>query len=106
MTSRWRRARTTDTVLKAVHRPSATLEVVGAAARHILGEHFSTVAPLRFGDYVAKIGFALSSKNFRDLTGESVDLEADYNALQPLSQRFFSQPGGCLGGEGAACTGP
>ncbi len=43
-------ARATNAVLKAVHLPSATLEGIGAAATHILGESFSTVAPLRYGD--------------------------------------------------------
>ncbi|RXH56131.1 catalase family protein [Granulicella sibirica] len=82
-------ARATNAVLKAVHLPSATLEGIGAPATHILGESFSTVAPLRYGNYVAKIGFAPSSESLKKLTGESVDLGADYNALQELIEIFF-----------------
>ncbi len=82
-------ARATNTVLKAVHLPSATLEGIGAAATHILGESFSTVAPVRYGDYVAKIGIAPGSANLARLTGAAVDLGADYNALQELIQTFF-----------------
>ena len=82
-------ARATNAVLKAVHLPSATLEGIGAAATHILGESFSTVAPLRYGAYVAKIGFAPGSENLKRLTGETVDLSADYNALEELIKQFF-----------------
>ena len=82
-------ARTANAVLKAVHMPSATLEGIGEAATHILGESFSTVAPLRFGEYVAKVGFAPGSDNLKELTGRSVDLGEDYNALEELFFRFF-----------------
>ena len=84
-------ARATNAVLTAIHLPSATLEGVGAAATHILGESFSTVAPLRYGDFVAKIGFAPGSENLKKLTGEPIDLNADYNALEELIKRFFRQ---------------
>ncbi len=82
-------ARATNAVLKTVHLPSATLEGIGAAATHILGESFSTVAPLRYGAYVAKIGFAPGSENLKRLTGQAVDLSADYNALEELIKQFF-----------------
>ena len=82
-------ARATNAVLKSVHLPSATLEGIGEASTHILGESFSTVAPLRFGNYVAKIGFAPGSENLKELTGKSVDLGADYNALEELIKKFF-----------------
>ena len=84
-------ARVTNAVLKAVHLPSATLEGIGAPATHILGESFSTVAPLRFGEYVAKIGVAPGSDNLKELTGKSIDLGQDYNALEKLIQKFFHQ---------------
>lgn len=82
-------ARAANSVLKAVHLQSATLEGIGEASTHILGESFSTVAPVRYGDYVAKIGFAPGSENLKKLTGESVDLSEDYNALQELIKKFF-----------------
>ncbi len=84
-----RAARATNAVLKAVHLPSATLEGIGAAATHILGESFSTVAPVRYGNHVAKIGIAPGSANLTRLTGEAVELGADYNALEELIQKFF-----------------
>ncbi|MGI4829470.1 MAG: catalase family protein [Janthinobacterium lividum] len=82
-------ARATNAVLKAVHLQSATLEGIGASATHILGESFSTVAPLRYGKYVAKVGFAPGSENLKQLTGKGVDLGSNYNALQELIKSFF-----------------
>ena len=82
-------ARAANAVLKAVHLPSATLEGIGASAVHPLGESFSTVAPVRYGDYVAKIGFAPASENLKALVGKSIDLHEDYNALQLEIWKFF-----------------
>lgn len=82
-------ARATNAVLKAIHLPSATLEGIGAASVHPLGESFSTIAPVRYGDYVAKIGFAPASENLKALVGKSIDLHEDYNALQLEISRFF-----------------
>ena len=81
-------AQAANAVLKTVHLPSATLEGFGAPATHILGESFSTVAPLRYGGYVAKIGFAPASENLRKLTGEHADL-SEYNALEEMIKKFF-----------------
>ncbi len=82
-------ARATNAVLKAVHLPSATLEGIGAPATHILGETFTTVAPIRYGDYVSKLAVVPYSENLTKLTGTSIDLGADYNALELLIQKFF-----------------
>ncbi len=87
-------ARATNAVLKAVHLPSATLEGMGAAAVHPLGESFSTVSPLRFGDYIAKIGFAPGSEELKELTGKGIDLSEDYNALELEIKKFFRHEGG------------
>ncbi len=87
-------ARATNAVLKAVHLPSATLEGIGAAAVHPLGESFSTVAPVRFGKYIAKIGFAPGSENLQALTGKGIDLNEEYNALELEIKKFFRHEGG------------
>ena len=82
-------AQATNAVLKAIHLPSATLEGIGAPATHILGESFSTVAPLRYGAYIAKIGIAPASENLKELTGKHIDLGVDYNALEELIKKCF-----------------
>ncbi len=87
-------ARAANAVLKAVHLPSSTLEGIGEAATHILGESFSTVSPIRYGSYVAKVGFAPASDNLKQLTGKGVDLGKDYNALELLIKEFFENQTG------------
>ncbi len=82
-------ARAANTALKAVHLPSATLEGIGASATHMLGETFTTVSPLRYGRYVAKLAFMPGSDSLRKLTGQAIDLGADYNALAELIKHFF-----------------
>jgi catalase len=87
-------ARATNAVLKSVNLGSMALEGLGAPATHILGESFTSVAPLRYGAYVAKVGFAPASENLKALTGASVDLEADYNALEEAVKKFFRKETG------------
>ena len=82
-------ARAINATIGVVGLHSATLEGVGAPAVHILGESFTTVSPIRYGSYVAKVGFAPASESLRKLTSESVDLGEDYNALEELIKKFF-----------------
>ncbi len=82
-------ARATNAVLGVVGLHSGTLDNIGSPAVHILGESFTTIAPLRFGNYVAKIGFAPGSESLRKLTGKSIDLGDGYNALEDLIKQFF-----------------
>ncbi len=87
-------ARATNAVIGLVGLHSGQLEGLGAPATHPLGESFSTVAPLRYGQYVAKIGFAPASENLAKLKGESISIEGDYNALEELIKKFFRQETG------------
>jgi catalase len=82
-------ARAINATIGVVGLHSATLEGVGAPAVHILGESFTTVAPLRYGKYVGKIGIAPSSESLKRLKDEAVNLDADYNALAELIYKFF-----------------
>lgn len=83
-------ARATNAAIGVVGLHSAALEGVGAAATHPLGESFSTVAPLRYGNYVAKIGFAPGNEELKSLTGKSIDLGESYNALRDEIRAFFA----------------
>jgi catalase len=87
-------ARATNAAIGLVGAHSATLEGVGAPATHPLGESFTTVAPLRFGDYVAKIGFAPESDNLKQLSGKSIDLDEGYNPLRDAIREFFTSETG------------
>jgi hypothetical protein len=56
---------------------------------YTLGETFYSAAPLRFGDYVAKISIAPSSASVRALTGKTVSADAGPNAHSQAVVDFF-----------------
>lgn len=82
-------ARGTNAALRAVGIHSGTLDQLGHPYNHPLGETFSTVAPLRYGDYVAKIAIAPSSNNLKELTGKYVDAGHGFNPLEDAIREFF-----------------
>lgn len=83
-------AREANQALRAVHLQSATLDNVGYPAIHPLGESYSTVSPLRYGEYVAKVAFVPASPSLTELTGKHIDLGEGYNPLRDLIRTFFS----------------
>jgi hypothetical protein len=56
---------------------------------YTLGETFYSAAPLRFGDYVAKISVGPSSASVRALTGKTVSADAGPNAHSQAVVDFF-----------------
>jgi len=56
-------ARSTNTILSAIGIHSGSLDNIGHRYTHILGETFYTIAPIRYGDYVAKLALVPSSDN-------------------------------------------
>ena len=83
-------AREANQALRAVHLHSAPLDNIGFPAIHPLGESFSTIAPLRYGDYIAKIAFVPASTSLTELSGKHIDLGEGYNPLRDLIRAFFS----------------
>jgi len=59
---------------------------------HILGETYTTLGALRYGDYVAKIGLAPLSDNVKVLAGQEVDL-SEPGAYRDLVVEFFRTQG-------------
>ncbi len=82
--------RGTNAVFSAVGIHSGALDALGHAYTHILGETFSTVAPLRYGDYVAKLAIAPSSGNLKELAGKHIHAGEGFNALENLVKSFFA----------------
>ena len=82
-------ARLAEQVLEAVGTESAALMGFGHPETHILGETFSSVAPLRYGKYVAKIEFEPSSDNLKSLTHKKLDHSSDYSAIRDAVVKFF-----------------
>ncbi|MGC4963514.1 catalase family protein [Gordonia sp. DT101] len=62
---------------------------------HILGDTFYSSAPLRYGEYVARMAFVPSSPEVHALAGMPVDDGTGVNAFQDMVVDFFS----CHGAE-------
>ncbi|MEU4707740.1 catalase family protein [Nocardia salmonicida] len=106
MPTAWALARLPDTALRAGSDLVAALNthvlrrigrsvppnlgVFVAPNTHILGETFFTSAPLRFGDYVAKLLYVPVSPEVVALQGQPVDPDAGVNAHQDLIVDFFA----------------
>lgn len=68
---------------------SGALDNLGHPYTHILGESFSSIAPIRYGGYVAKIAVVPSSDNLRALTGRHIDESHGFNPLEEAVREFF-----------------
>ena len=60
--------------------------------RHILGETYTTLGAIRYGDYVAKIGLAPLSDNVKALAGKDVDV-SEPGAYRDMVVDFFRTQG-------------
>ncbi|MDO7873477.1 catalase family protein [Hymenobacter sp. ASUV-10] len=60
--------------------------------RHILGETYTTLGALRFGDYVAKVGIAPLSDNLKAIAGKEVDV-SEPGAYRDMVVEFFRTQG-------------
>ncbi len=67
-----------------------TLLVFVKPNTHILGDRFYTSAPLRYGDYIAKMAYVPSSPEVAALTETSMDANTDVNACALMVSDFFS----------------
>jgi hypothetical protein len=77
-------------VLKRVHKSlPAALELFSEANTHILGLTFYSSAPLRWGDYVAKVCYTPLSKSVKVLAGQPVPAGAGKNAFRDMVVELF-----------------
>jgi hypothetical protein len=65
----------------------------GQPLTHPLGDSFYTQAPLRYGDYVAKIAVVPVSAELRALKGKPVDVRGRPNGLREAMIAFFEEHG-------------
>ncbi len=84
-------ARGANVAFNAIGVHSGTLDSLGHPYTHILGETYSTVAPLRYGDYIAKLAIVPASQNLTELSGAHIDAGEGFNALQVLIKEFFEE---------------
>ncbi len=81
--------------LKTVGVESPTVTNMGGQPlTHPLGEHFYSQAPLRYGDYVAKVMVAPVSPNLAALKDKPLDLRDNPNRLRQAAIDALAQDGG------------
>ena len=85
----------TEKVIESFGSTSGAVRALGGEpAHHPLGETFYTQAPLRYGDYIAKISVAPASDNLKDLTGARIDIDHHPFAIREAMIDYFAIHGG------------
>lgn len=84
-----------ETVVEAVGGESATLKSLGGRPEtHILGETFYSQAPIRYGDYIAKVAVAPVAPELTALTNAPLNVNGKPDGLRDAVRRFFqTKPG-------------
>jgi hypothetical protein len=83
-------AQVAESALELVGTESAALKGFGHPPTHPLGETFSTVTPIRFGQFVAKLALVPVSQNLTQLTGKPLPHAHNWNALKDAIVAFFA----------------
>lgn len=84
-----------ESLVESVGGESATLKSLGGHPQtHILGETFTTVVPILYGPYYAKLAIVPVSTSLTALTDLKVDLKDDPDGLRHAVEAFFRQSGG------------
>ncbi|TZG27632.1 catalase family protein [Sphingomonas montanisoli] len=87
--------RTLEKGVEAVGGESGFLEQLGGHRHtHPLGETFFSQAPIRYGDYIAKLGLFPLSPNFTALADEEIDIDGRDNALREEIGSTLARDGG------------
>jgi hypothetical protein len=82
-------------VVEAFGGQSATLQALGGHPEtHILGDSFFSQVPIRYGDYIAKVGVFPSSPRLTALTDAPLDVNGRPDGLRDSVVAFFAANGG------------
>jgi catalase len=97
-------ARIAEQALELFGKESAALKGFGHPETQLLGETFSTVAPLRFGDYIAKIALVPAFENLKALTGKHLEHAGDFSAIRDAVVKFFASETAVWDVQAQLCT--
>ena len=98
--------RVTETAIEALGGESPKIKSLGGYPEiHVLGESFFSQVPIRYGDYIAKVGVFPVSPELKALTDTPLDLNHDPNALRAAVRDFFTAHGGTWELRVQLCTG-
>jgi hypothetical protein len=85
--------------------PNTTVATLGGQPEtHILGETFYSQAPLRFGDFIAKISVAPTSPELKALAQAPLNVNGVPNGLREAVLDFFGKNGGVWEVRAQLCT--
>lgn len=82
-------ARGGNAVLRAFGVESPTLDFFGHPPRHILADTYFSQAPMRYGDYIARVSVAPSNAELAALADIEIDGSDGYSALRDAVADFF-----------------
>jgi hypothetical protein len=85
--------------------PNSTVATLGGHPQtHILGDTFYSQAPLRFGNFIAKISVAPKSPELKALTRSPLNVNGVPNGLREAVLDFFKKNGGVWEVRAQLCT--
>jgi hypothetical protein len=85
--------------------PNVTVATLGGQPEtHPLGETFYSQAPVRFGDYIAKLSVAPASSELKALTDAPLNVNGVPNGLRAAVVEFFGKNGGVWEVRAQLCT--
>src|SRR5258708_7329596 len=92
-------------IVVVTEHPNTTVATLGGQPEtHILGETFYSQAPLRFGDFSAKISVAPKSPELKALAQASLNVNGVPNGLREAVLDFFGKNGGVWEVRAQLCT--
>jgi hypothetical protein len=92
-------------VVAATGHPNTTVANLGGQPEtHILGETYYSQAPLRFGDFIAKISVAPTSAELQALVQAPLNVNGIPNGLREAVLDFFGKNGGAWEVRAQLCT--
>ena len=94
-----------ETIMVAAGHESGTLKALGGHPEtNILGETFYSQAPIRYGDYLAKVAVAPVSKELTVLTQAALNVNGKPNGLRDAVKEFFGKQSGVWELRAQLCT--
>jgi len=101
----WVMRRVQRVIVVVLERPSTTVATLGGQPEtHILGETFYSQAPLRFGDFIAKIAVAPKSPELKALAQAPLNVNGVPDGLREAVLKFFGRNDGVWDVRAQLCT--
>lgn len=97
-------ARGANAVLKTVGLDSANLDFFGHPPVHPLADTYHSQAPIRWGDYIAKVAVAPTPETLAALESYPFDPNAGFSALRDAVVAFFRDRGAAYEFRAQLCT--